>query len=246
MFNRFFQKNKKIEFYIAKDRAGAYPEPIPAKQMIPDWYKNAGNYAVDKPVARTPSGGATTTGTFKKCMPFLDAMTAGYIIRLQADVYVDMLADNGPDFSWTLYDTPVLGFHTYDQVSGLPGANSYAGGIPFKWMSYWCIKTPPGYSCLFIQPMNHFEERWEILSGIVDTDTYNMPVNFPMIWKDIKFKGIIKRGTPIAQVIPFKRDPWEKKIVNDHPTDYENNLKKLSSKIIDSYKSFWWSKKHWE
>jgi hypothetical protein len=236
----------KIKFYINKDRAGSYPEPVPAKSCVPDWYKNASNFTMDKPVVRTPSGGAATTGTFKKCVPFLDAMTAGYIIRLQADVHVDIMPDKGPDFSWTLYDSPVVNFHTYDQVSALPGSNALPGGIPFKWMSYWCIETPPGYSCLFVQPQNHFEDRWEILPGIVDTDMYNMPVNFPMIWKSTKFKGIIKRGTPIAQVIPFKRESWQHEIVNNDPINYDNDLKKLSSKISDGYKSFWWDKKHWD
>lgn len=246
MFNRFFQKTKTIEFYISKDRAGAYPEPIPAKQMIPDWYKNASSYAIDKPIARTPSGGATITGTVKKCIPFLDAMTAGYLITLHADVYVDVLPDSGPDFSWTLYDDPIVKFHTYDQVSSIPGANSLPGGIPFKWMTPWCIKTPPGYSCLFVHPLNHFEDRWEIMPGIVDTDQYTMPVNFPMFWKSTNFKGIIKQGTPIAQVIPFKRESWEKRIIKNYPSDYDNNLKKLSSKITDSYKFHWWQKKDWK
>jgi hypothetical protein len=45
----------------------------------------------------------------------------------------------------------------------------------------------------------------EILSGLVDTDSYRSPVNFPFV--AIAPDGVytIKKGTPLVQVIPFRR-----------------------------------------
>ena len=50
-----------------------------------------------------------------------------------------------------------------------------------KFINKWLIKTPPGYSCLFVKPLNHFETRFEIISGVVDTDTYINTINFPFL-----------------------------------------------------------------
>jgi hypothetical protein len=112
-------------------------------------------------------------------------------------------------------------------------------------MNPWHIETPPGYSCLIVQPLNHFEDRWQILPGVVDTDQFSLQINFPMLWTAKNFKGVIEQGTPIAQVIPFKREDWGMEIVDTEPKDHQNNLKKLSSKISDAYKTFWWQKKSW-
>lgn len=243
MFN--FSKKPKIKFYIHKNRAGAFPPPVPAKSAIPEYYKNASPFTIDDPVIRTPQGGATPTGTFKKCMPFLDALTSGYIIKLHCDVHVKPMDDTGPNFTWTLSDAAPLSHHSYAQVSAIPGATSMPGGIPFKWMSPWHIETDPGYSCLIVQPLNHFEKRWEILPGVVDTDSYNLQINFPFIWKDRTFHGVIERGTPIAQIIPFRRESWQHAVINEDPKQHSNNLLKLSSKVVDAYKTFWWKKKEW-
>ena len=43
---------------------------------------------------------------------------------------------------------------------------------------------------------------------MVDTDKYPIPVHFPFLLKK-NFEGLIKQGTPIIQVIPFKRESWK-------------------------------------
>ena len=73
------------------------------------------------------------------------------------------------------------------------------------------IKTPPGYSVLFTHPMNWHYLPFYSLSGVVDTDTYTMPVLFPFMMKN-NFEGIIPKGTPVIQIIPFKRDDWKSNI----------------------------------
>jgi len=95
-----------------------------------------------------------------------------------------------------------------------------------KWHNPWGIKTPPGYSCLFVQPL-HRESVFTIMPGIVDTDTYNNPVNFPFVLNDTKFQGIIPAGTPIAQVIPFKRDSWRMSLGGEE--DVKQSKRQLGS-----------------
>jgi hypothetical protein len=78
-----------------------------------------------------------------------------------------------------------------------------------------------------------------ILEGIVDTDGYNAAVQFPFII-DEGFEGIIPAGTPIVQVIPFKREDWKMQIGNDQ--DRKHNLmvhNLLRSVWINGYRNKW-------
>jgi hypothetical protein len=74
-----------------------------------------------------------------------------------------------------------------------------------KWLNWWAIRCPPGYSLLFVPPLNRPDPRFTIFSGIVDADRYFEYVNFPFVWNEPNYHGIVEAGTPIAQVIPIKR-----------------------------------------
>ena len=55
----------------------------------------------------------------------------------------------------------------------------------FKISLPWRIKTPPGYSCLFMQPYYHFEKEFALLPAIIDTDVCDLnSVHFPGYLKD--------------------------------------------------------------
>ena len=79
--------------------------------------------------------------------------------------------------------------------------------IPWKWTVPWSIETPKGFSLLFTHPLNRMELPFVTMSGIVDTDEYECPVNLPFLIRE-GFMGVIPKGTPIAQVIPIKREKW--------------------------------------
>jgi hypothetical protein len=56
---------------------------------------------------------------------------------------------------------------------------------------------------------------------------------------------LIPAGTPIAQVIPVKRDSWKMDITED--VDESNNISKfLSSQYFDRYKRLFWEKKEYK
>jgi hypothetical protein len=127
-----------------------------------------------------------------------------------------------------------ISFHPVSQGELHPARNE----APYpKWNNPWAIKTPPGYSCLITQPF-HRDLPFTILPGIVDTDTYPVPINFPCVLSNIEFEGLIPAGTPLAQIIPFKRDSWiseydNRKTINEINT----KAKLLKSKFYDSYKT---------
>ena len=125
----------------------------------------------------------------------------GWIIPLAATVRLE-ISDGGRsvDTGWE-FDREMVSTHSPHQAAG----NPYEPRPMMKFHNPWTIRTPPGWSCLFIAPMNRPGGVVEVLSGVVDTDVYVSPVNFPFV--AIAEDGVhtIAKGTPIVQVIPFER-----------------------------------------
>lgn len=208
--------------------------PTSSSKNLPEWYKKTESYIGNQ---RKPDGDGATSATIKKCIPIFDAITAGYLIYNQVDVYVS--SRNGePWFEWP--SMKPIEFHPIIQAPKHPQFN----GFPYpKWMNNWAVKTASGYSCLFTQPI-HRDLPFTIFDGIVDCDTYSAPVNFPFVLNDPKWEGMIEAGTPIAQVIPFKRDEFEMSIGSkDDMIAAEFISKKMRTKFFDSYKNQFWHKK---
>ena len=75
----FSEKECKIEFICEEVKGnGVIPEPYPSRKLIPDWYKKLSNYTENEEGMEIP--------TLKRCPPFLDAMSSGWIIPLAADI----------------------------------------------------------------------------------------------------------------------------------------------------------------
>lgn len=197
--------------------------------MLPEWYKKTLPYRGDG--KRNLLADQLTNGTIKKCMPVFDAMVAGYIITLPADVFVT-IKDGQQYFAWANYG--LIQFHPVDQATHHPDAN----GMNYpKWINHWAITTPKGYSTLFVQPF-HRESVFNIFPGIVDTDTFNHPVNFPFVMKDPKWEGTIPQGTPIAQVIPIKRDGWVMQEGTIQDVEKSNTqVRMIQNRFFDRYKN---------
>jgi len=212
--------------------------PKPALKEVPEWYKKSQEYVNNNKKIIDPDG---TSHTIKKCIPVFDAMTAGYILYTQVDVQVTQ--ENGiPFYAWP--SQAAISFHGIDQAPLHPDQN----GLPIaKWMNPYAIKTPPGYSTLFLPPMHNPNGIFTIFPGFVDTDKYTAPVNFPFILNNLKWEGIISAGTPIAQVIPVKRDSWKNKIGSDKDRLEQSLLSaKLKTLFYNSYKKQFWSRKEFK
>lgn len=251
--------SKKIVFTNIFGLSDLYP-PEPSIKNIPQWYKDVDAYIGNKKI---PNGNGTTTGTIKKCMPVFDSISAGYIIKTPVDVFVsqktpeytdkkhfektgediflseeEIKEKNLPEtithYEWANFG--IIQFHPIEQAPNHPNRNGHYLSYP-KWVNPWSIKTPKGYSTIFVQPW-HRESIFTIFPGIVDTDSYVAPVNFPFVLNDSKWEGLIPAGTPIAQVIPFKRDEWQMKLGDQE--DLINTSKvtaKLRTRFFDSYKN---------
>lgn len=221
------------------------PEPTPASKKMPEWYKSISRYIGGEKKPPTDSSG--TTGTIKTCMPVLDVITSGYLILSSADVFIQK-TDEGRFYNWSSYD--LISFHSQIQVTGYPKLKEKMKleSVP-KFTNHWIVQTPKGYSSLFVTPFHH-DLPFTILPAIVDTDTYFNAINFPFL-PDPDFEGLIPKGTPIAQVIPFKRDSWEMSI--EHLVDSKDLQNKwlrvrkgLETMFFDRYKRNHWKVKSYK
>jgi hypothetical protein len=149
--------------------------------------------------------------TVKKCPPFIDAMTYGFLMPLVADLRID----NGA-FAWdrdvpggalTNYPRSPIDSHDASQVVGTPFFEEDRFVIKFK--NFWTIELPPGYSLLVTHPFNRPDLPFVTLTGLVDADLYRDNfIHFPAQWRDADFCGVLAQGTPVAQCVPIERAMW--------------------------------------
>ena len=213
----------------------SYYKPYPAQNKVANWYKELESYIGGEKV---PNGSGTTLATIKRCMPVFDMMSAGYIIPTYLDVYVSQ-RNGQPHYEWPSLEA--LNFHPLQQAPNHPKSN---GTRYPKWINPWSVRTPKGYSALFIPPSHADNTNFTIFPGLVDTDKYYSPVNFPFVLNDVKFEGLIPAGTPMVQVIPIRREKW--KLIEGTKEDLkkqQNVADLLRTSIWDSYKTKFRTKK---
>jgi hypothetical protein len=235
---------KTITFIPTDDSViGKFHPPIPAYKCLPEWYNHQPAYSNDKMIV---SDAGIPNITIKKCMPVLDDMLAGYIIKLGSDLLINRNDDNEHHtIQWSIQDSPdFVSTHSTQQISHFPVPFGYSPH-PFKFTNYWRIKTPPGYSCMFRHPFYHnSQDPFYTLSGIVDTDTHPVAVNFPFLLK-YEFDGIIEADTPIVQIIPFKRQEWQHKISMEDNSEGIKEFQNTSKKWMHRYKDNFRREKKW-
>jgi hypothetical protein len=220
-----FKKNKKIKFYSDKVEFEIL-KPTPTSKVMPGWY-------------RKMSGASEGIPTIKKCIPVVDALTAGYVIPLPFDL---TWSEAQKDFL-TNGRFQINSNHHPVQTDKIPVPEEY-DPQPHKWINSWYIKTPPGYSTLFIHPLNRLDLPFYSISGIVDTDRHPLVVNFPFFWKK-DFRGTVPAGTPIIQAIPFKREDWDSEVhdtgkSHSYPRQFEVEMPPFAW-----YKRLWWVRKRY-
>jgi hypothetical protein len=246
-----FNKKTKIEFvarspYFEK----VAPKPYPAKHYLPRWYKEMPSYneVEDGKRMLTVRYGASSV-TPKMCTPMYDSFTTGYIIPLWADVEVRQVNDQ-PHLFWRTKSIPFemhggWGSGGNDGVTGLTTPDGYSPFV-FKWMNGWDFRTPKGYSCLVTDPYANENSPFKAIGAVLDTDKLTLSI-LPPFWIKEGFEGIVEKGTPMVQVIPFKRDSWESEYSSLKDGEYSIMEEvAFNSHIKNHYKRFVWTKKEFK
>ncbi len=217
--------------------------PEPAVKHVPEWYKSLSKFErSNDEITLDPVNNVGTDGaqvSTKMCMPFFDATTAGYMYVLENDLHVSLDKDGKPSLSWgngvMLVDKrPIIDIVVPDNCHP----------IHYGWRMNWYYETPPGYSVLITHPMNRYDLPFYVQSGIVESDIWGLPVFIAFFLKR-NFQGIIPKGTPIMQIIPFKRDNWELEVIETEKELDRHELlaENRRSMLYGYYKKTAWRKK---
>ncbi len=172
-----------------------FPPPYPASKEIPEWFKS---------LPATVEAGGKPTQTVKNCPPFLEALSCGYILPVGTDIRITLEASGM--LRYESKTAAIVDAHPSAQVAGSP----FEGFPIVKIGNPWLIRTPPGYSTLFIPLLNRFGMPIVPLAGLVETDLFYREVNFPSV-VTLRRGGslILPQGTPLVQMIPFRRDEFQ-------------------------------------
>ena len=225
-----------------------YPEP--AKMHIADWYKKMSN--VNEPHFKS----------IKACKPFLDSLLAGYILKSTIDQKINFHMEHPfekkigtwIDVSSAIDETHYRKLninrgnelHSKEQVGGdeCPFIKKNKGYPIYKILNPWTITLPKGYSAIYMPPINRPDDRFEIITGIVDYG-HNIPTNFPTIFKK-EGSWVLEKGTPIACVFPFKIEKWKMNVEENTEEEKNKNNFNFSQTLSRFYEKFKWTKKSWK
>ncbi|MES2443609.1 MAG: hypothetical protein V4574_12330 [Pseudomonadota bacterium] len=189
-----------IEFLCDPELWGRIPPPERAIRFAPDWFKRLPR-DMDLPNENGLPG-----LTAKGCLPMTDAFALGFVIPLPVDVLVQVPEDRlAIQLGWG----PGVPFQPVEQHHpaqiGFP-APPFERTVPLKFINPWRIRVPPGYSVLFTQPLSRPDLPFTCFSGFVDCDRFDTTVNLPFAWTGPTGEHVLPAGTPIAQLIPIRRD----------------------------------------
>lgn len=235
-----------IEFHPwSEDAQNLIDLPTPTSRNVPEWYRKQPAYVNKEEFLKKGVSGST----IKKCMPVFDAMTAGYTLYCPVDIYVDATDPGKLEYNIPIavagLKKELFTTHSPEQITHYPMPSNMHKDV-LRINPMWSVKTSEGYSAIFMKPMHQEHYPFEIVPGIIDTDSY-MSEGFLSFKIENTFRGIIEKGTPIAQVIPFKRESWKSEYV-DYKDSKENQKTQrmlIRSKFFNYYKKNFWHKKEW-
>lgn len=229
---------KKIKFHAtSQDVYDVEDPPQPAYNFIPSWYKKMNLRSKE-----TLHFGRTQS-TAKSCQPLLDSFTNGYMVCAPQDIIFFDETSEIKSAQWRApREYPVIEKEDLDRMDGFFVPNEYVK-YAFRISTYPIIKTPAGTSVLITHPFNRYDLPFLALSAIVDTDKLHMNLTVTILIKK-DFVGVIEKGTPLVQVMPFSRESWEHEIcLPINAKQMKQNTFKLLSTMYNSYKKNFWTKK---
>jgi hypothetical protein len=244
--------DNKINFIYHNQTAyemGIHPQP--AKRFLPEWFKKMAPYQKSdlNPTGREINiENKSSNATAKKCTPMLDGMTSGYIVPLWCDVQVKQIKNQEtnkwfPRITWRI-DSNVFELHgeSSREITAPFGYNQEV----FKFITWFRIETPKGYSIMVNSPAGHYQLPFYAIPAVIDSDKSVIDNNFPC-WIQAEFEGILEKGLPMVQITPFKRMSWQSEM---SLISYEEHSRHeqigFNSNILNNYVKNIWSKKEYK
>jgi hypothetical protein len=210
--------------------------PVPAVSVLPEWFKRL----------KTDDHQDQNFSTVKQCKGVWDILSMGYVFLWPFDVEIFKHENGKLDIVKSRTKShDDFEPHPHIQLEGYQDINfqNQERGVQ-KVLTPYKIKTPEGTSIMVIQPPYRPDLKTTAMPGIIDSDTFYGDFNILFTINDISGKRKIKirAGTPLAQIIPFKRDEW-KLTFNKVDEDKRQVVDIMSNNIEKFYQRHMWHRK---
>ena len=203
-----------IEFSTFNEETVRDFKPVLAKSVKPEWWNNMHFFEYNR--------GHMGTG-IRSCPAMDDWLKSGWYLVSNRDMFIKngTLTDDENEILFSANEYGDKGDSSFSSPSHPQNQMDYAFQYihdedapvrgAFKMRNPWNITTPEGYSTLYLDPFlfqNKFFAAWQ---GIIDTDKFNTNYDNAQIifYPRVGHSFIIPKGTPLVQVIPYKREEWQ-------------------------------------
>lgn len=195
---------------------------IPTKDYNFKWVKEAKEYYSNIQVDRK-----TTS-----CPGIFSLLRTGWIHRSYMDIRIETYKDGNSYKTMSSYDQmkiggpkvskfvkEYIGFHGANQIEwvDLPQGTSRT---MIKIQTPWFVEIPKGHSLLMMPIPYADDARFTAATGLLRGNNF---LNVQLFWNQKEGVEIIKKGTPLNQMI----------LIKDEPEDYE--IEVVPADILDSY-----------
>ena len=165
--------------------------------------------------------------SIRACPGIKDITQLGYIIPLWQDLLIKYDHENGVQVmqSGNMYDFDGknffdVQFHRESSLGEYSFGPEYVN-FSLKLRCPWYVKTKPNTSILLLPVQYNQELPFTVASGILQSDKYPMLVA-QIILKKFQGEIILKKGTPLIQVVAIKDQP--KLVIHKDDTGIKKNI----------------------
>ncbi len=241
-------KHVKIVFWTDDGQIATSSPPYPAKNHTLDWLKQMPPYiAGDIPTEKTDICIADRINrTIKTCPGINDMLSCGYIVPLWTDIIVSYDCYAGQIALRCFDEKTEHHFHKTAQFLTCPVHKTVS---PYKAVinlhTPWMVKLPQGFSSYIYHPYwTETDEFFSVMPGIVDHDSFHV-LNLIIRWNKLgKGEYLLKKGTPIAQILPFRREKFEMDITHgEDKRPQDHHLHQAFDGFFRKYRALAWKKK---
>ena len=218
-------KNK-IIFTTELEGLMEFPElyPQPASKYIPEWYKKLPTEVKLKNDFNSKV--IPNLKTIKTCPSFADIFKEGFVLLSPCDLYFRI--DNDGFWQWQTPDPDIkIDVHEDEQFVNYFKEKNVRK--VFKLVSPWYAITPKGWSIRQVPNIYDFNKDWQVAYGILNSDVEH-ELNQQIIYTSDKNEILIKKGSVLNYIVPFKRNEtlnYEVKKADKELKNYINKSKRL-------------------
>jgi len=195
-------KPGEIRFTPIDNRLLEMPPTVNSSANPPSWFRRI----------------AKKNGSIRACAGTIDFLSAGILIPSWTNFYFRLDASGGDwEIACDEMSPPagvgIVNAFGYESTGSCPMTSVReieTGSYP-KLVNPWRMETAPGWSVLILPIYWEPNPNYDIIPSIVHTDFYHTANVVLNIKTDKEFS--VKYGTPLVQVVPFKRSGDFEKII---------------------------------